>query len=211
MSTARTPQVFDPVTITNIISSISTVLAEIPVIGGLFRGGTKHIPYDQAVQKSNEIASKFMNLYNHLPDDTSRKIFIDGVNGYWDWVYSSFGNWWDNAIQKDFATWESKAWLSPPAEKAYHELAQSAFHFMEDEDATRVEELFASRYTEKLNVAVINPLNTYLHANYGTSTAELGNLSPDKTSAKSDNTKTFLIVGFIVAAIVAAMFLMKKR
>lgn len=173
MSTATFTPSIDPTTFISIYNSLSGILKEIPFIGNLFKGATQHIDYETCVTKSNEVAAASMKFYRAL-DQEGKNLFAQKARDYYmGYVLPGFGTWWDGAVQKDFDSWSFKGWTSPQEEVTYHYLAQPVFYFMFYEDATRVTEMFPSRYTDKLNVILWKPLSEYAQNKFGSTLQEV--------------------------------------
>jgi len=150
-------------TFTDLLAGLSALLQAIPLIGGLFKGKTVHIPYETCVAKSQEIGAQLMGVYNLLPSAVAKNEFATHAKTFFEQqVLGRFDGWWDDAIKKDYATWTSKGWLSSQDTATYHYLSQPVFYFMFFEDATRVEQLFEDRYTTPMNTAVLVPAGKYM-------------------------------------------------
>lgn len=211
---------FEPVTIAvtaaSVFSNLSKILQDIPLLGGLFKGSTPHIPYDECVAKSNEVAGQFIRLYDAL-DEAGKLLFYQKAKEFYSYVLRDFGSWWGGVIQQDYDSWESKGWLTDNRTATYHYLAQPVFYFMRFEDATRVETLFASRYTQKMNNILWVSLSTYTQQTYGKTLDQFkAQVMPSETPGSLPSQagilgiNSQLIIYLVIAGVVAIVFFKKR-
>jgi hypothetical protein len=211
MSTAQfKTSVLDPASFLTIYNSLSGILADLPLIGSLFKGKTQHVDYDTCVAKSNEIATASMRFYLALDTEGRHLMYTKAREYYISYVLAGFGAWWDNAIQKDYASWGAKGWTANEQELTYHYLAQPVFYFMFFPDATNFQELFPDRYTNKLNVVLWTPLSEYVKQKFGTSLDAIVKQNISDSASTSPSTKTWIVVG-VLAAAAFGYFIYKKK
>lgn len=202
-------------TFADILATLGTILKAIPLFGNLFRGSTKHVPYDTGVEKSNAIASEIIKVYDKFTSDIPKRLMWYGAKTYYENdVLGRFRGWWDGIMEKDYALWQARGWLSSEREQLYHYISQPAFYFMTLEDVERLEETFPERFTSRVNAQVLKPVEKYMTVSASGDSPSLGNDVPGAASQagifnfSSTTTKWLLLGG---GALAAVYFFMKGK
>lgn len=153
----------------SLIPFFGQFVKDIPLIGNLFRGSTQHVDYNTAIKKSNVFAGRFIAVYDQLPDD-GKVLMHANCKKFYQWVKDNFGNWWDNAINLDFETWQNLGWLNDNRTATYHYMERPVYYFTRFPDVDgELQDHWNDRFAIPFQQTVLTPLSDYVKNTYGIS------------------------------------------
>lgn len=208
-----------PVPILGNIQNLLDFLVQLPLIGSLFKGKTQHVDYDTSLAKQREALAFIDSIYKSL-DAKGQHIMFLGAKKYWEeYVQPGFGTWWDGIINKDAQLWSAKGFLLNEESSTMTYGSMPLFYFLRYEDATRVKDTVEERYTSKVKLYILDPVQSYLEVTYGTSLDE--NLKKFQATGKTAGTSSGMFAGFnlsspttilvIVGILIGGFLLWKKK
>lgn len=166
--------------LTGIISLLDK-LKDLPLIGGLFKGKTQHVSYDESLSQSQKIGTASAAIYRALPDSTAKAYMFQLVKSFFDnYIMPDLGHRWDNAIANDYTAIQNNPVWKNDDFRIYYWLGQPVFYFLFKEDVERVAVSLVAWYTDPVKKVVWDPLDAYLKQNYGTTTSG-GTAPPEST------------------------------